>query len=229
MCSLVLIDFNCTTTFLRMSLFTKKTTPSEQMRQQDRDLRRIQRGIEKDRRDLERQEKQLEMEIKKAAKQGNKQVCTVLAKQLVQLRKQKTRTYTAGSKVQSIGAQSKGMHSNLKLASAMGQTTKAMGVVNKQMKPEAMMKTIQDFEKQNMKMEMTEEMMEDTLNAVFDESGDEEEQDAIVTQVLDEIGIEITGKVSDAPAAYEGKLGETSKACLPTDEEIEKQLAQLKA
>ncbi len=36
----------------------------------------------------------------------------------------------------------------------------------------------------------------DTLESVFDESGDEEEQDAIVSQVLDEIGIEITGKAS---------------------------------
>jgi hypothetical protein len=30
----------------------------------------------------------------------------------------------------------------------------------------------------------------------LDESGDEEEQDEIVAKVLDEIGIEITGKVS---------------------------------
>ena len=36
----------------------------------------------------------------------------------------------------------------------------------------------------------------DTLDDILDESGDEEEQDAIVTQVLDEIGIEISGKVS---------------------------------
>ena len=32
----------------------------------------------------------------------------------------------------------------------------------------------------------------DTLDDILDESGDEEEQDAIVNQVLDEIGIEIT-------------------------------------
>ena len=35
----------------------------------------------------------------------------------------------------------------------------------------------------------------DTLDDIMNESGDEEEQDAIVTQVLDEIGIEISGKV----------------------------------
>ena len=35
----------------------------------------------------------------------------------------------------------------------------------------------------------------DTLDDILTESGDEEEQDAIVTQVLDEIGIDISGKV----------------------------------
>lgn len=35
----------------------------------------------------------------------------------------------------------------------------------------------------------------DTLDDIFDESGDEEESQDIVNQVLDEIGIEITGKV----------------------------------
>ena len=39
------------------------------------------------------------MEIKKAVKAGNKQATTVLAKQLVQMRKQKTRTYTAQSQI----------------------------------------------------------------------------------------------------------------------------------
>ena len=39
--------------------------------------------------------------------------------------------------------------------------------------------------------------MNDALDDIMDESGDEEEQDAIVTQVLDEIGIEISGKVSE--------------------------------
>ncbi len=35
----------------------------------------------------------------------------------------------------------------------------------------------------------------DSLDDILGESGDEEEEDAIVNQVLDEIGIEISGKV----------------------------------
>ena len=65
----------------------------------DRELRRVNRDVERDRTGLEREEKKLEMEIKKAAKQGNKAAYTVLAKQLVQLRKQKQRTYVASSQV----------------------------------------------------------------------------------------------------------------------------------
>lgn len=39
------------------------------------------------------------MEIKKLAKEGNKEGCMILAKQLIQMRKQKNRTFAANSKV----------------------------------------------------------------------------------------------------------------------------------
>ena len=42
------------------------------------------------------------MEIKKAAKMGNKEACGVLAKQLVNLRKQKTKSYAMGAKISGI-------------------------------------------------------------------------------------------------------------------------------
>ena len=47
----------------------------------------------------------------------------------------------------------------------------------------------------------------DALDDILTESGDEEEQDAIVAQVLDEIGIEVSGKVSAAPSAARVTLG----------------------
>ena len=38
-------------------------------------------------------------------------------------------------------------------------------------------------------------VVNETLDSILDESGDEDEQEAVVNQVLDEIGIEISGKV----------------------------------
>merc|ERR1712004_767841 len=119
---------------------------------------------------------------------------TILAKQLLQIRKQKTRTYQVGSQVQSIGTQAKVMHSNMKMAESMKETTKVMTKMNKVMDPMKTAQTMNQCEMESAKMGMTEEMMNDTLDDVLCESGDEEEQDAIVNQVLDEIGIEISDK-----------------------------------
>jgi len=191
----------------------------------------VTRDVERDRRELEREEKKLELEIKKAAKMGNKQALNVLAKQLVNVRKQKTRTYSAQSKVQAVGSASKAMGANVKMAETMGATSKVMADMNKMMNPQQVAKNMQEFEAANMKMGMTEEMMNDTLDDLLTESGDEEEQDAIVNQVLDEIGIEVSGKVREAPAAGQGKIGaETiSKKNKEADAEIEAMLAQLKS
>ena len=86
------------------------------------------------------------------------------------------------------------MGANMKLAGAMTTATQSLSTMNKVMKPEQLSKTMQEFGKASAKMEMTEEMMNDTLDDILNESGDEEEGESIVRQVLDEIGIDISSK-----------------------------------
>uniref|UniRef100_A0A8K9XBE9 Charged multivesicular body protein 2Bb n=1 Tax=Oncorhynchus mykiss TaxID=8022 RepID=A0A8K9XBE9_ONCMY len=141
-----------------MAGFFKKKTVDDVIKEQTKELRGTQRQITRDRSSLEKQEKQLEMEIKKMAKMGNKEACTILAKQLVQLRRQKNRSYAVGSKVTSMSSQTKLMNSQMKMAGAMATTTKTMQAVNKKMDPQKMQQTMQNFQKENMKMEMSEEL-----------------------------------------------------------------------
>ena len=79
---------------------------------------------------------------------------------LINLRKQKERTYTAASQIQAAGHSAKAMGANVKLAEAMAETAKTMGQMNKQMDPMKVAQTMSEFEKQNMRMEMTEETSE---------------------------------------------------------------------
>lgn len=212
---------------LTMASLFKKKTVDDVIKEQNRELRGTQRAIIRDRAALEKQEKQLELEIKKMAKIGNKEACRVLAKQLVHLRKQKTRTFAVSSKVTSMSTQTKVMNSQMKMAGAMSTTAKTMQAVNKKMDPQKTLQTMQNFQKENMKMEMTEEMINDTLDDIFDGSDDEEESQDIVNQVLDEIGIEISGKMAKAPSAARSlPSASTSKATI-SDEEIERQLKAL--
>ena len=59
------------------------------------------------------------------------------------------------------------MQSNVKLAHAMGSTTRGMAAVNAQMSPQAMQQTLQQFEMESAKMEMKEEMSKLILTGYF--------------------------------------------------------------
>ena len=59
--------------------------------------------------------------------------------------------------MQAVNYGMKGMAANVKLAEAMGETTKTMGQMNKVMDPMKIAKTMSDFEQANTKLSMTEE------------------------------------------------------------------------
>merc|ERR1712209_244105 len=78
---------------------------------------------------------------------------------------------------------------------------KAMGSMNKQMKLPEIQKIMMEFEKQSEIMDMKGEMMEDAIDDVMGDEDDEEESDAIVNQVLDELGLQLNDKLGDVPVA----------------------------
>ena len=53
-------------------------------------------------------------------------------------------------------------------------------------------------------MDMKQEMMDDTMDGVMGEEGEEEETDEIINQVLDEIGINLTGQLGNLPTGERG-------------------------
>ena len=65
----------------------------------------------------------------------------------------------------------------------MKGVTKAMMNMNKQMKLPEIQKIMQEFEKQSEIMDMKEEMMSDVIDDALGDEDDEEEGDAIVSQV----------------------------------------------
>lgn len=206
------------------NLFGKTPTLKEQQRENDKSLRKATRDIDRERRKLDDEEKKLQQEIKKNAAQGNNDVCRILAKQLIEIRKQKARTFAANSKITSIGYQNKTIGTNVALSNAMSTTAKTMAEMNKIMKPEAIAANLRDFQQANMKMEMTDEMINDTLDDMLEDSDDEEETNAVVNKVLDEIGIEISGQMSKIPSSAVGGLEDSR-----TDKDIAAQLAKLRS
>merc|ERR1719383_1370870 len=75
-------------------------------------------------------------------------------------------------------------------------------------------KIMQEFEKQSEIMDMKEEMMSDVIDDALGDEDDEEESDAIVTQVLDELGLQLTDQITGLPVAS-GTVAATAKAKTP--------------
>uniref|UniRef100_A0A915EJS5 Uncharacterized protein n=1 Tax=Ditylenchus dipsaci TaxID=166011 RepID=A0A915EJS5_9BILA len=189
-------------------IFGNKPTDKEIERANERELRSVNRGLATDFRQLERKEKELELEIKKLAKAGHKDACVVLAKQLVQLRKQKAKSVTMSANISGMATKNKQMKSMGTMAKAMGTAAQTMKVVDQQMPLDKFAKDMRDFSQTQDKMDLREEIMGETLDSLLDV--DEGEEDKVIDQVLDEIGIEMNEKLSKVPRIKEN-LGETSK------------------
>lgn len=71
-----------------------------------------------------------------------------------------------------------------------------------------------------MKMSMKEEAMDDALDSIFGDN--EEEEDAVVQQILDELGIESNAKMPNAPTRALESVGNPV-----TDQDSEDITAQL--
>jgi len=71
--------------------------------------------------------------------------------------------------------------------------------MNKKMNVQTINKLVMEFERENQKTEMTQELMEDAVDMAFEGEQTEEEEDAIVNQVLEEIGINTMNEFQAAP------------------------------
>ena len=85
--------------------------------------------------------------------------------------------------IQAVSLKIQTLKSQNSMAQAMKGVTKAMMNMNKQMKLPEIQKIMQEFEKQSEIMDMKEEMMSDVIDDALGDEDDEEEGDAIVSQV----------------------------------------------
>jgi division protein CdvB (Snf7/Vps24/ESCRT-III family) len=152
---------------------------------------------------------------------------TISPQSLVRLRGQIT-------KLQSSQAHLRGISTGITTAAATGKVSTSMAAAAKLMEqvvkvqnPQQVVHSMQQFQKENAKMDMASEMMDDVLDDVFEDG--EEETDELVSQVLDEIGIETAAQLGSAPrkAVKNGKAAATQEDT--EADELIARLTQLKA
>jgi charged multivesicular body protein 2A len=150
-------------------------------------------------------------EIKKLAKDNQMGAVNIMARDLVQNKRFCTKMLTMKSHLQGINMRMLTMKSTHEMTAAMRGVTVAMGRMNKTMNMPQMAKIMRDFERQSEITDMTQEMMGEGIDDMMADDEDEEESEMVVSQVLAEIGLTMSGELAAAPtAAPAGKEAEAS-------------------
>lgn len=221
------------------NVFGKEKTLKEQLRENKRMISRAVRELDRERSALEREEKRLTIEIKKMAKEQQMGAVRIMAKDLVRTRQYITKFIEMRSHLQGCALKLQTVKSQQAMADAMKSTTQAMMRMNKAVDVPAVNKMMAEFERENMKSEMMQEIMGEALDDAMETDGDAEEEDKIVSQVLDEIGVSFGEEVPDAPTLGTGlsngatqeqgdKVPEAAGGGDPALSELEERLNNLK-
>jgi charged multivesicular body protein 2A len=184
------------------AIFGKKKTPKELMREYKRSIDRSVRELEREKRNMEMQEKKLIADMKKMAKQNQMDAVKIMARDLVRTRRYQTKFVNMRAQLVALGLRLQTLQSTQEMTNAMRGMTRVMNSMNSQMKLPQMQKIMTEFAKQNEMMDMKEEMMSDMIDDVMSGENDEEEEEGLVSQVLDEIGLSMGERMGETPASH---------------------------
>ena len=188
-----------------MGLFgkSKSADPKEQVQEWCKKIRKEGYNLDRQINSIKREEMKVTKSLKDAAKKGDKDVCKILAKEIINSRKSVNKLYTAKANLNSVQNQMKGQLATLKVSGALSQSADVMKNMNALVKIPETQKAMMELSKEMMKAGIIEEMLEDTMEGL----NDEEEMEEAAQEEIDRIILELTtGKLTEAPSALKDTL-----------------------
>merc|ERR1712023_391103 len=156
----------------------------EQLRDNQRDIRKAIRELDKQISIMQNAEKQLTVEIKKNAKANQMGSVRVQAQDLVRQRRYVTRFIEMKTQLNAVSLKLQTVKSTEAMVSAMKGVTNALTMMNKQVPLPGIQKVMNQFVRENERSDMTQDMIGDTLDDAMADDASEDEVDAIVIAVL---------------------------------------------
>lgn len=199
----------------------------EIVRENQRMIKKSIRELEREIKVLENSEKKLIADIKKNAKANQMGAVKVMAKDLVRTRNYVTRFIEMKTHLNAVSLKMQTIKSHDAMANAMKGVTKALTKMNEKMDIPGLQKIMSEFERENEKAEATEDMIGDTLDDAMADEGSEEQENLVVGQVLDELGINFSENVPRAPVAKEAQTATAETPCDSAMSDLEARLKGL--
>uniref|UniRef100_A0A8I3X1D3 Charged multivesicular body protein 3 n=1 Tax=Callithrix jacchus TaxID=9483 RepID=A0A8I3X1D3_CALJA len=172
--------------------------------------------------DIQREEEKVKRSVKDAAKKGQKDVCVVLAKEMIRSRKAVSKLYASKAHMNSVLMGMKNQLAVLRVAGSLQKSTEVMKAMQSLVKIPEIQATMRELSKEMMKAGIIEEMLEDTFESMDDQEEMEEEAEMEIDKILFEI---TAGALGKAPSKVTDALPEPepSGAMAPSEDEEEEE------
>jgi charged multivesicular body protein 3 len=195
-----------------------------------RELRSEGRQIDRELRKIQQEEAKLKQQIEAQAKQGNTACVQTLAKQLVQSRKATGRLEKVQSTIGTTSTQLTCAAAGVSVAASMETSAKIMKDIGAVVDVQGLEQNMSSMRREMAKAEMAEELVDEGF-AAFD---DEDEVDAEMNRVLEELEVDtqlLMAKPGMVPAymAPGPAAGYTAAAPVPQQDALAVRLAALQA
>jgi charged multivesicular body protein 2A len=166
-----------------------KIDPKEAQRNNKRLLRKATRQIERERTKLEAAEKKALEEVKAQAKKGKHDAAKIIAKEVVNVRKQVNQFYIMQTQLKCLEMKLSSMEASNQIAGVIGSATKTMKLTEEKLNTKEIMTILKEFSKQTSMIDMKGEMLNDAMDAAS--PVDDADADVIYKQILNEQNLQI--------------------------------------
>merc|ERR1712241_1025472 len=148
----------------------------------------------------EKEQKQQEAQVKKALEKGNPDVARVYAENAIRKKNESLNYLRMSSKVDATSSRVQTAVTMKGVAKNMGSVVKALDKAINSMELEKISEVMDKFEKQFEDLDVQTSVMEDAMGSATTTTTPQNEVEALMKQVADENGLEITEQLASVPA-----------------------------
>jgi len=133
---------------------------------------------------IQREEEKVKHSLKDAAKKGDKDVCKILAKEIIRARKARGKICTSKAHLNSVSLQMKNQLATIRVAGSVSKSTEVMQAMQSLIRVPEIAATMREMSKEMMKAGIIEEMLDETMDSIEDSEDMEDEADEELDKVI---------------------------------------------
>merc|ERR1712223_549921 len=174
----------------------------------------------------EKEQKQQEAQVKKALEKGNPDVARVYAENAIRKKNESLNYLRMSSKVDATASRVQSAVTMKGVAKNMGSVVKSLEKAVNSMELQKISEVMDKFESQFEDLDVRTAVMENAMGSATTTSTPESQVEALMKQVADENGLEITENLASVPTQT---IGEASAAPATADDALGRRLAALRS